>query len=140
MKTGEDGLVDLDGSPAGQLHPAVYENFHQTDHAGVLDFDAGKLGRAHLKGQGQALKEREVHMDVGPLRLVCGETIGDAQEPVADRAQVLESLFEPEVPEVVGAEFISEEGGELLVLAEEGVLEIDAEHVMAMLDLFECRV
>jgi len=83
METGKDGLVDLGGSPASQAGSSVQENFHQPDHAGVLDLDTRKLDGAYLDGEGQALQEREVHMDVEPLRLVCGEAIGDGEEALA---------------------------------------------------------
>ena len=46
-----------------------------------------------LDVQGQALKEREIHMDVKPLRLVCGEAIGDGEEVLAHRGQMIESFF-----------------------------------------------
>jgi hypothetical protein len=78
-------------------------------------------------------------MDV-TLRLVCGEAIGDGEEGLAHRGQMIEPFFEPGVCEIVGAELVSEEGAELFVLPGESVLEIDAEDVMAMLDLFERRV
>src|SRR6266403_2232571 len=53
---------------------------------------------------------------------------------------MIESFFEPEVREIVGAELVSEEGAELFVLPKEGVFKIHPEDVMAMLDLFERRV
>ena len=53
---------------------------------------------------------------------------------------MIESFFEPEVREIVGAELVSEEGAELFVLPEEGVFKIHPEDVMAMFDLFERRV
>jgi len=53
---------------------------------------------------------------------------------------MIDSLFEPEVGQIVGAKLVSKMGGELLVLPEEGVFNIHSEDVMAMLDLFECAV
>src|SRR5258707_12720782 len=53
---------------------------------------------------------------------------------------MIESFFEPEVCEIVGAELVSEEGAELFVLSEEGVFKIHPEDVMAMLELFERSV
>ena len=129
-EAGEEGLVDLGGSPGGEVHSAVQEHFHPADHTGVSDFDARKLGGAHLDGEGQALQEREVDMDVGPLGLASGKATNDGEEVLAHRWQMIESSLEPEVREFVGAELVSEEG----------VLEIDAEEVMAMLHLFERRV
>src|SRR6266581_9628341 len=48
---------------------------------------------------------------------------------------MLQTFLDPEVGEVVGAELVAQEGGELLVLLEEAVLPIGAEDVMAMLNL-----
>ena len=42
-----------------------------------------------------------------------------------------------EVGEVVGAQLVAQEGGELFVLLEESVLEIGAEDMMAVLDLID---
>src|SRR5579884_3374677 len=44
-------------------------------------------------------------------------------------------FLEPEVGEVVGAEFVAQEGGELLVLLEEAVFPVGPKDVMARLDL-----
>lgn len=83
METGEEGLVDVSGSPASQAGSSVQENFHQPDHAGVLDLDTRKLNGAYLDGEGQALQEWEIHMDVEPLRLIGGKAIGDGEEALA---------------------------------------------------------
>src|SRR6266478_5951910 len=53
---------------------------------------------------------------------------------------MIESFFESEVCEIVGAELVSEEGAKLFVLPEEGVFKIHPEDVMAMFDLFERSV
>jgi hypothetical protein len=45
--------------------------------------------------------------------------------------------LETEVGKVVGDQFVAQEGGELFVLFEEGVLEVGAEHVMAVLDAID---
>jgi hypothetical protein len=47
---------------------------------------------------------------------------------------MVQSLFELEVGEVVGDQLVAQEGGELFVLLEEGVLEVGAEDVMAVLN------
>lgn len=83
MESGEDGVMELGGAPARKPGSTMQENFHQPDHAGVLDLDARELDRAQLDGEGQALEEREIHVDIEPLRLVSGEAIGDGEEALA---------------------------------------------------------
>jgi hypothetical protein len=48
-----------------------------------------------------------------------------------------QTFLEPEVGEVVGAELVAQEGGELLVLLEEAVFPVGPKDVMAMLDLLQ---
>ncbi len=50
---------------------------------------------------------------------------------------MIESLLQPEVGKIVGAEFISQEGSELFVLLDEGIFPIGAEDMMAVLDLVD---
>src|SRR5207245_7613686 len=53
---------------------------------------------------------------------------------------MFEAFLEPEVSEIVGAEFVAQEGGELLVLFEESIFPVGAEDMMAVLDLLQCGV
>lgn len=76
-------------------------------------------------------------MDVEALSLEGGEAIGDDLEPLPYCVQVIESFLEAEVAQVVGTEFVAQEAGELLVLFEESVLPVGAEHMVAMLDLID---
>src|SRR5260370_16669525 len=101
METGEDGLVDLGGAPSSKAASSMEENFHQPDHAGVLDLDAREFDGAYLDGEGQALQEREIHVDIEPVRLVSGEVIGDSQEALAHPCQSIDPLFNPELSHVV---------------------------------------
>src|SRR6266567_3469238 len=73
-------------------------------------------------------------MDVEPLRLEAGEAARDGLEPLTDGIEMIQSLPEPEIGEVVGDQLVAQEGGELFVLFEEGVLEVDAEGMMTVLD------
>src|SRR5438477_10211404 len=50
---------------------------------------------------------------------------------------MFEAFLEPEVSEIVGAEFVAQEGGELLVLFEESIFPVGAEDMMAVLDLLQ---
>ena len=50
-------------------------------------------------------------MDVEPLRLETGEAGGDGLETLADGIEVVQSLLEAEVGEVVGDQLVAQEGG-----------------------------
>src|SRR5437899_12181966 len=50
---------------------------------------------------------------------------------------MFEAFLEPEVSEIVGAEFVAQEGGELLVLFEESIFPVGTEDMMAVLDLLQ---
>src|SRR5215467_344839 len=50
---------------------------------------------------------------------------------------MLQTFLEPEVGQVVGAELVAQEGGELLVLLEEAIFPVGPEDVMPMLDLLQ---
>ena len=82
MEGGEDGLVDLFGGPSADIGAAVQENFKETDDAWVVDLDSGIANRADSDREREALQEREVDMDIEPLRLEAGEAAGDGLEPL----------------------------------------------------------
>ena len=131
---GENGVVDLLGRPAADVRAAMEENLEEADDAWVMDFDSRMADRTDGDRQGHALEKREVDMDVEPLRLETGEAAGDGLERLADRIEMVQSFPETEVGEVVGAQFVAQEGRELLILLEESAFEIGAEDMMAMLD------
>ena len=129
--------MDLPGGPTADRRAAVEQHLHEPDHARVVDLDAGKLGGSHRDRQRQTLQERELDVDVQALRLEGGEAVGDRQELLAHGGQVVQALLQPEIGQIVGADLIAQEGGELLVLLDEGVFEVGAEDVMAVLDLLQ---
>ena len=61
-------------------------------------------------------------MDVEALGLETGKTIRDGLEPLTDGVEMVESLLQAEVPEIVGTEFVAQIARELFVLLEKGVL------------------
>src|ERR1700740_259045 len=69
-----------------------------------------------------------------------GEAPGDAEELLAHLAQMVEPLPQAEVRQIIRADFVTQEGGEFLVLFDKGVLPVGTKDVMAMLDLFKRRV
>jgi len=71
------------------------------------------------------LQEGKVDVDVQPLRLV-REAAGDDLEFLPYRLQIVQALLETEVLEIVGTELAAQQGRELLVLLQEGVLEVGA--------------
>ena len=68
---------------------AVQENFEETDDAWVVDLDTGIANRADGDRESEALQEREVDMDIEPLRLEAGEAAGDDLEPFADGIEMV---------------------------------------------------
>ncbi len=103
----DNRLVNLFGRPATDGAAVVQENFQQPNDSHILDFDAGVTNRTDGDGQGDALQEGKVHMDVEGLRLEGGEAVRDGLEPLTDGFQVVESFFQAEVAQVVGTEFIA---------------------------------
>ena len=101
----------------------------------VVDLDAGKLRGSHQDGQREPLQERELDVNVQALRLEGGEAVGDRQELLAHSGQMLQTLLQPEIGQIIGADLIAQEGGEHLILLDEGVLEVGPEDVMPVFDL-----
>ena len=116
VEGGEDGLVDLPGAPAAEVVAAVEEDLQQADHPRVVDFDSRIADGADSDGQGDALEQGEVDVNVKPLGLEAGKAVGDGPEGLAYCVEVVEVFAQAEVGQVVGAQFIAQEGGEFLVL------------------------
>src|SRR5215813_1415971 len=104
---------------------------------GVVDFDAGITHGADGDRQRDPLQQWKVDVNVEPLGLEPGEPADDALELVADLIQMVEPLSEAKIVEIVGAEFIAQVHRELLILPENSIAEVGAEHVMAVLDLID---
>ena len=109
----------------------------QPDDPRVVDFDAGILGAANADGQRQALQQGEVDLRVEALRLEGGEALGDGEEFLAHGGEVLQTLLQAEVGQIVGADLVAQEGGELLILLDEGMLPVGAKDVVPVLDVLE---
>src|ERR1700684_1469456 len=69
LEGGEDGLVDLTGAPSAELRAAVEQDFQETEHAGVLDLDAGDFGVCRGDGKSQTLEQGKVDVDIESLGL-----------------------------------------------------------------------
>ena len=70
-------MMDLLGGPAADVAATVQKDFEQADDARIMELDAGIADRADGDGEGETLQQREVNMDVEPLRLEAGEAICD---------------------------------------------------------------
>jgi len=73
LETGEDGFVDLAGTPSPELGAAVEQNFQEAKQAGVLDLDAGDFGVSRADGQSQTLEQGKFNMDIESLGLEFSE-------------------------------------------------------------------
>src|SRR4029453_8905142 len=132
--------MNLGGAPSRHLSAAVEQNFHQPNHAGVVEFNAGNFAFACHHRQGQALEQSEVHMHVEGLSLESREAVSDLTKDLTHRGEVIERFLQMKVSEVVAAHFASEESEKLLVLFDKGVLEVGSQDVMTMLDSLQGRV
>src|SRR6266478_4149058 len=93
LESGEDGLVDLAGTPSTELGAAVEQDFHKAEHAGVLN-NAGDFGVSRRDGQSQTLEQREVNVDVQSLGLEFSKPIGDGGQSLTDGFQVIQRFFQ----------------------------------------------
>jgi len=96
-----DGLMDLARAPSAELGAAVEEDFHEAQHAGVVDLNAGDLGVSGGDGESQALEQREVDVDIQGLGLELSETVGDDSQSMTDGGQIVQGFVEAEILQVV---------------------------------------
>jgi hypothetical protein len=89
---GEHGLVNLFGSPTADGGASMQEDLHQANNPRFMDFDSGIADGGDGHGQGKALQQREIHMDVEPLGLAIGETIRNDLESLADLIEIGRAL------------------------------------------------
>ena len=94
-------MMDLLGGPATDVGATVQEDFEKADDARIMELDAGIADCADGDGEGETLQQREVDMNVEPLRLEAGEAICDGLEPIAHGMEMIQSFPEMEIGEVV---------------------------------------
>src|SRR6516225_5734402 len=133
VKAGENSAVDLFSGPAAEMTSAVQENFEEADDARVVDLDPRISDRADTDRKGETLQQREVDMNIEPLRLEAGKASGDSLEALAHGFEMVQPLLQAEIGEIVGDQLVAQKGRELFVLFQEGVFEVGAEDVMAVL-------
>ena len=56
------------------------KNFHQAEHAEVVDLDAGDFAVAGGNGKSQALEQWEIDMDIESLGFEGSETVGNGRQ------------------------------------------------------------
>jgi len=93
--------MDLARAPSAELGAAVEEDFHEAQHAGVVDLNAGDLGVSGGDGESQALEQREVDVDIQGLGLELSETVGDGSQSMTDGGQIVQGFVEAEILQVV---------------------------------------
>jgi len=76
-------------------------------------------------------------VDIRSLGLELSETVGDGSQSLPGGFQVIQGLFQSEVVPVVAGDLPAQEGSELLVHAEHGILGAGAQYVMAMFHPFQ---
>jgi hypothetical protein len=135
-----DQLMDVAGTPARHLSAAMEQNFHQSNHASVVDLNAGNFALASDNRQGQALEQSEVDMHVEGLSLESRVPASNLTEDLTYHGEVIERFLQTKVREVVAAHFASEKSEKLLVLLDKSVLEVGSQDVMTMLDSLQGRV
>ena len=79
-------------------------------------------------------------MDIEPFGLKGSKAVGDDLKALPDGIEMIESLLESEVAQIVRAEFVAQEQGKLLVLFEEGVFAVGAENMVAVFDALQNSV
>jgi hypothetical protein len=140
MVSSQDQLMDLAGAPARHLSAAMEQNFHQSNHASVVDLNAGNFALATDNRQSQALEQREVDRHVEGLSLESTEALSNLTEDLTHCGEIIESFLQMKVNQIVAAHFASEESEKLLVLLDKGVPEVGSQDVMAVLNSFRGRV
>ena len=110
-EAGKNRLMDIAGTPAQDSGAAMQQHLHQAQHAGIVEFDAGGFMLAGGNGQGQALEEGELDVDVERLGLESREAVGDGTEDSAHLVEMVEALGEPEIPEIVAERLQPQESG-----------------------------
>jgi hypothetical protein len=130
----QKNLVNMACGPAVDLGAGVLEDFHQADHACVMNLDARDASGSLLDGVSQTLQKRKVGMHVQRFGLKGSEAVADCLKALPHIMEMLRPFFKAEIAQVVRAELVAQESGELLVLFEECVFAVGAENVMLVVD------
>src|SRR5205085_10668244 len=111
----------LFGRPAADAGATMQEDLQQANDPRFMNLDSGVADGADSHRQCQPLQQREIHMDVEPLGLTIGETIRNDLESFAHGVEMMESLLQSEIAQIVGNQFVAQEPGKLFILLEKRV-------------------
>ena len=125
--------MNFGGAPSQHSGAGVEQHLHQAQHADVVEFDAGGLAALAWDRQREALEQREINMHVERLGFERGKAVGDAGEDAAHLIEMVETLVEPEVLEIVTERLQTQEGRELFIHSHDGILSVGPQHMVAML-------
>ena len=129
--------MDVPGGPASDGVAAMQQHLQKPDDPGVVDLDTGIADRTGSDRQGKPLQQWELHVHVEAFRLKTSKVIRNGVEAFSHGVEMIETLLQAEIAQVVGAKLVAQEAGELLILLQESVLPVGAEDMMAVLDLIE---
>ena len=73
-------------------------------------------------------------------RLEAGQAIGNRDQLLPQRVQILQPFVQAQILEPVDADLQAEEGGELFVHARHQAFAVDPQHMMAVVELFQHAV
>ena len=82
------------GWQSGEATSGMEHYLHQTDHAGIMDFDTGDTGIEMGKGQSQTLQERKIKVDVEHWRLERSKAVNDRLRGIPNRGEIFEGFFQ----------------------------------------------
>jgi hypothetical protein len=91
-----------------------------------VEFDAGDFAAAARDGQGEALKQGEINVDVKRLGLKLCKAVSDGAEDTTHLIEIVEPFIEAEILEIVAECLQPQKGGELLVHPHHRVLGVGA--------------
>lgn len=121
---GQEGGVDLDGTPACELSARMEQDLHEPDHPRVAQLDARNAGSVYGDGKGDPLEQRKVDVRVERFRFEAGEAIRRDGERLPQRLEIGQPLIQPEILQPVDTDFHARKRGELFVQARDEALAV----------------
>ena len=110
LKAGTDGRKQLPRGPGRQTVTLTQKDFQEALGPFVFKFDSGDFAFAQSYGTGQTAEEVEFAVNIKRLGLEVGITGRNDLKLIADGLQIGQTLFKPKILEIVGDQFITQEG------------------------------
>ena len=130
-------LVDFLRGPAADVSTAMQQNLEEPNDASVVDFDTGIADRTDGDRQRHPLQKREVDVNVEHWAWKPAKRLVMTLKVWRTASRLSNPFLRPKSLRLLEQSFIAQERCELFVLLQEGMLEVGAEDVMAMLDLID---